>query len=360
MVAQKTVKSLFQLAFGAVYHDVVCQLDSQLHPKTVTEDDDVEAYPPKKKRKVDSVVAAKKRNPAEILKAQLDEYLVSWYSHLRPQLIEHFIHNNYKGYESHSHFWSHVCLSFFESVLDQSFTSLNLTAVKQDSLLCLSNPTQLLEIITRCSPLLQELNFTFCSPEEAPAVDQRFGLLLGTLTHLTSLTLLFQTTGKCLDLFTSLGQSCPQLVTLCVGRVPFGTEQVLALVLGSKRALLPPAFPKDVEKLADVQFSPNSVSPICNSLKKLCFDCDDDEPCSKPPTIFLLRHIKNMQIWKNCWCERQEETQIILKWLQKKSARKSPRLLQKMKTTTASSSEDMMSSIQWTTDSPFSGMAYNF
>ena len=352
MIASRKVKSLFELAFQATYSQVHSQafLTAAWFDITALLEIDLEANasPPKKKIKVDPITA--------VVKAQLDEYLVSWYSHLRPQLIEHFIHNNYKDYESHSHFWSHVCLSFFESVLDQSFTSLNLTAVKQDSLLCLSNPTQLLEIITRCSPLLQELNFTFCSPEEAPAVDQRFGLPLGTLTHLTSLTLLFQTTGKCLDFFTSLGQSCPQLVTLRVGKVPFGVEQVLALVLGSKRALLPPAFPKDVEKLADVQFSPNSVSPICNSLKKLCFDCDDDEPCS---TIFLLRHIKNMQIWKNCWCERQEETQIILKWLQKKSARKSPRLLQKMKTTTASSSEDMMSSIQWTYDSPFSGMAYN-
>ena len=349
MVAQKTVKSLFQLAFVAVYHHVVCQLDSQLHPKTVTEDDDVEAYPPKKKRKVDSVVAAKKRNPAEILKAQLDEYLVSWYSHLRPQLIQRFIHN----YSNIFH--SKLQLSFLDAVLDQSFTSFDLKVIKQDLILCLVDPTQLLEIVSRRSPLLQTLDLTFCSHklELAPEVDPRFGLLLGKLTHLTSLTLSFQTTGKCLHFFTSLGQSCPQLVTLRVGRVPFGTEQVLALVLGSKRALLPPAFPKDVEKLADVQFSPDSVSPICNSLKKLCYDCDDNKPCSKPPTIFLLRHIKNLEVWKICMCKRQEETQIILKWLQKKKARKSLRLLQKNKNTTSSS-------IQWTYDSPFSGIVYIF
>ena len=361
MIADKKVKSLFELAFVAVYHHVVGQLESQLYLKTVNEG--VDNCPPKKKIKVDSRVETKKLNSAAAIKAQLDEYLVSWYSHLRPRLIQRFIHNyciNHGGLIVTTDSHTKLHLSFFDSLLDQNVTIFDLTAVRKDYLFRLEDPTQLLEVITKRSPLLQTLNLTFFSHVEAPAVDKRFGQLLGKLTHLTCLTLSFQSTSLCLDFFSSLGESCPQLSSLRLGKIPFGTDQVLALVLGSKRALLPPAFPKDVEKLADVQFSSDSVSPICNSLKKLCIDCDEDKPCSKPPTIFLLRHIKNLEVWKNCSNQRQGETHTILKWLLRKSARKSPRLLQKMKTTTASSSEDMMSSIQWTTDSPFSGMAYNF
>ena len=102
-------------------------------------------------------------------------------------------------------------------------------------------------------------------------MDQRFGLLLGKLTHLTSLTLSCEIKGKCLDFFSCLGQSCPQLASLCLDEDwPFDVDQVLALVLGSKRALLPLEFPKDANKLADVQFSSESLNPICNSLKTLC------------------------------------------------------------------------------------------
>ena len=353
MIADKKVKSLFELAFVAVYHHVVGQLESQLYLKTVNEG--VDNCPPKKKIKVDSRVETKKLNSAAAIKAQLDEYLVSWYSHLRPQLIQRFIHNyciNHGGLiTTDSHTKLH--LSFFDSLLDQNVTIFDLTAVRKDYLFRLEDPTQLLEVITKRSPLLQTLNLTFFSHVEAPAVDKGFCQLLGKLTHLTCLTLSFKSTSLCLDFFSSLGESCPQLSSLRLGKIPFGTDQVLALVLGSKRALLPPAFPKDVEKLADVQFSPDSVSPICNSLKKLCYDCDDIKPCFKPPTIFFLRHIKNLEVWKLCMCKRQEETQIILKWLQKKKARKSLRLLQKNKKTTSSS-------IQWTYDSPFSGIVYIF
>ena len=359
MIADKKVKSLFELAFVAVYHHVVGQLESQLHLKTVNEG--VDTCPPKKKKKVDSRVETKKLNSAAAIKAQLDEYLVSWYSHLRPRLIQRFIHNyciNHGGLIVTTDSHTKLHLSFFDSLLDQNVTIFDLTAVRKDYLFRLEDPTQLLEVITKRSPLLQTLNLTFFSHVEAPAVDKRFGQLLGKLTHLTCLTLSFQSTSLCLDFFSSLGESCPQLSSLRLGKIPFGTDQVLALVLGGKQVLLPPEFPTQTAILADVQFSPESVSPICNSLKKLCYGCEEDKPCPVSPVIFLLRHIKNLQMWKNCCGKRRGDARIILKWLQKKSARKSSRLLQNNKTATISTEGN--GSIQWTLDAPFNGIAYNF
>ena len=359
MIADKKVKSLFELAFVAVYHHVVGQLESQLHLTTVNEG--VDTRPPKKKKKVDcSRVETKKLNSAATVKAQLDEYLVSWYSHLRPRLIQRFIHNyciNHGGLIT-TDFHTKLHLSFFDSLLDQSVTIFDLTAVRKDYLFRLEDPTQLLEVITKRSPLLRTLNLTFFSHVEAPLVDKRFGQLLGKLTHLTSLTLSFESTSLCLDFFSSLGECCPQLSSLHLGKIPFGTDQVLALVLGGKQVLLPPEFPKQTEILADVQFSPESVSPICNSLKKICYGYEEDKPCPVPPVIFLLRHIKHLQMWKNGCGKRCGDARIILKWLQKKSARKSSRLLQNNKTATISTEGN--GSIQWTLDAPFNGIAYNF
>ena len=119
---------------------------------------------------------------------------------------------------------------------------------------------------------------------------------MGKLTHLTSLTLCLETNEECLEFFSSLGYSCPQLTTLCLHQIPFGADQFLALVLGNKKNLLPPEFPKDFDGLKDLQFSPESVSPICSSLKELCFYKDQDDKC----VPFFLRHFKRLEKMKCC------------------------------------------------------------
>ena len=66
-----------------------------------------------------------------------------------------------------------------------------------------------------------------------------------------------------------MGHSPPQLTTLCLQKIPFGADQSLALVFGNKTTLLPPKFLKDFDGLMDIQFSPESVSPIFSSLRVL-------------------------------------------------------------------------------------------
>ena len=100
----------------------------------------------------------------------------------------------------------------------------------------------------------------------------------------------YKTTDECLDLFSCLSQLC-HLESLSLGKVPFNTNQVLSLMLGSKQALLLRTFPKEAAKVAVIQFIPVSVSPICKSLKKLIYDCDEAiGTCNSPPFAFILRH----------------------------------------------------------------------
>ena len=357
MVDQKKVKPLFELASVATYHRIISQIEHQLRSSPTTENDvgASSTCQPKKKRKVDSFyVYSNKYKPPNIVKAQVDEYLVGWYSHLRPQLVQRFIHNYCHQDQGTARSNMKLCLSFFDSVLDQSFTSFDLTAIKRSEIFWLADPNHLLEVITKRSPLLQTLDLTFRSHKRTPTMDLRFGLLSGKLTQLTSLTLSFQTSGECLDFFSSLVQFCPQLVTLCLSQFPFGVDQVLALMLGNKRALLSPEFPKDNDKLADVQFSPKSLTPICNSLKELCYDSFFGVPVS-----FLLRHFKKMEKWQCSKHKRFKYSGAIMRWLNEKSAhpivkRKSHRLLQKNKTITITSKE--IGDIQWTIDAPFIGI----
>ena len=362
------VKSLFDLATVATYNNMVAQLKRQFQSPATTEIvAEANLSPPKKKkRKVDSsLFETKKKDPPNVVRAQLDEYLVSWYSHLRPLLLQRFVHN-YCDDDQEAQANMKLILSFFDSVLDQNFTSLSLNAMKKINPLFINDPIKLLEIITQRSPLLKTLDLNFRSHEEVPLIDQRFGLLLGKLTHLTSLTLSsIQTTGNCADLFSSLSQTCPQLATLQLVEVPFGTNQILALMLGSKRALLSSEFPKDTETLADVQFSPECLTPLCNNLKVLRYDCEFLHPgmCRISPIAFFLRHFKNLEVWESCRHLMNRDSLTIIRWLIKKNAipivkRKSPRLLPKSKTTTNSSKE--IGSIQWTVDAPFTGIVAFF
>ena len=182
MVNQKKVKSLFELATTATYRYVVSKIEYQLQAPPTTEIDvGANTRPPKKKRKLDPSDLKKKDSP-NIVKAQLDEYLVSWYSHLKHQLVQRFIHN-YCDDEGTARSNMQLNLAFIDSVLDQSFTRFHLAAIKKDNLFLNVDPAELLNIIIKRSPLLQSLDLTLRSPQGlSPTMDQQFGHLLGKLT----------------------------------------------------------------------------------------------------------------------------------------------------------------------------------
>ena len=94
MVDQKKVKPLFELASVATYHRIISQIEHQLRSSPTTANDvgASSTCQPKKKRKVDSFyVYSNKYKPPNIVKAQVDEYLVvsetSAGSTFHPQLL---------------------------------------------------------------------------------------------------------------------------------------------------------------------------------------------------------------------------------------------------------------------------------
>ena len=344
------LKSLVDLSTEAILRSVVHQLHFQPARKN-------NGPPPSKKKKTST--EAIRTDQVETVRAQLDDYLVSWYSSFRQNLVNQFI-SAYCSGPVNAVFNPNLLISFFSSVLDHSFKSLKLAGEEKDPLV-LPNPTQLLGIVADCSPLLKILDFSFTFPLKSASIDKSFGQSLGNLKHLTSLTLSFGTINTCLDLFVTLGKSFNQLTVLRLGKMPFEIDQVVALMLGDKRALLPSQFPKDFEKLIDVQFTPESLSPICFSLKELHYTCDATRNvCQFQPVAFILRHFRKLEKFGSRNCEhattnRQFEknsiSHSILHWHKQCGTRKSLRLQGK----NVKRNSEELGLIEWTVGSPFTG-----
>ena len=387
MVLFWQVKSLVDLAIGAMLQGIVDKCPPSYSSGQVEEADSIddgeatankgqqdEGAPAKKKRRIES----KSNDSVANIRNQLNEYLVSSYSPVRQTLVERFFITYCTQIDVAFNHQLH--LFFLDCVLDNTFTSNALTESitlgTENGILtktgCLSkkrplpfpDPIQLLKVIANRSPLLKTLQLSFCLPSNSAPPGKTFCLMLGKLKHLTSLTLSFGTVSDSLEFYSSLGQSCPQLANLHLGEVPFETDQVLALILGEKRSLLPPDFPKTFDKLIDVQFNPECLSPICHSLMELHYQCDESkEICQYPPMAFILRHFRELErfVLKDCKHRRSvnqlgnTSANAILHWHNQLGLRKSDRLL-RSQTNKKSSKEWGL--IQWSVGVAFTGKIY--
>ena len=363
------LNSLFALASEAILSSIIKQLNKRQPPTPSSY-----KVPPKKKNKVDSsalanveIIDPKALTGVEVVRAQLDEYLVSWYSCVRHDLIQQFLTKYYCSccQPGEDKFNQNLLVSFMDSVMDKSFTCFTLPegVIPQISH---SDLTQLLKIISFRSPQLENLNISLGLP-----LGPEFALSLANFTHLTYLTLSSdEGLNNTLKLFSHLGHSCPQLESLHLAKITFGVDQVLALILGDKQALLPPDFPSDALKLMDLQFSPASLTPICFSLKELNFFCDESKSVCQflyaqqnPPTALLLRHFRKLEKIGRSACKhpripesqassRNNKTAVIIQhWHEQQCLRKSPRFQGKKK----SNSSEKIDLLEWTIDAPFIG-----
>ena len=317
------VKPLAELATLSIFQKVIswlaapCEDDDSNNDSSPENTDENINPPPDKKRKVFALsLESSHNNTIQTLRAQLDEYLVSSYSQVRQTLLDMFLSTYCYGSKTTAgDFNDSLCLYFFDTVLDKSFKSFSLPGsvighangvISSSGLIIkkcpfpLLNPTKLLEVISTRSPLLERLDLTFSLAKKTEFLDSMFCFQLGKLIHLTSLTLSFKPTDNCLDFFTSLGYSCPQLAILHLSKIPFGTaDQLLALMLGSKHILLPPDFSKNAAQLIDIEFSPGSIRPICNSLKELFYVCGE----KVLHIAFVLRHFRNLEKLERSECQ---------------------------------------------------------
>jgi len=171
-------------------------------------------------------------------------------------------------------------------------------------------PVKLLEVLAKRSPLLKSLKLQippWHHSLNALGLGTYFGNTFQKLEKLTELDLNWAEDSKVMaSFFAALATSCPLLKHLKLGdQVQFGIKQRLALVLGTNAHLLPQFV---VEKMDDLQFGDEYVTPLCQSLESLTVlggsqqvryvEDGDEEECfcirNTPSMVFLLRHIHQL------------------------------------------------------------------
>ena len=336
-----------------------------------------ESPPSKKKRKMEQSANASESSPAssppvsslhsnsrdnnvEGIRIRLGDNLVGSSFQIRHQLVQRFL----SEVTDNTGWSSDTILSFLDSILDETFSKLDFIAKEEEDYhpLALVDPVKLLKVFARRSPLINKLKLCFGLPRRSVPFKPMIGQMLAVFKNLTSLSLDWKTTDRsCLLFFEALGDSCPKLITLkLLGHLPFGIQQVLALMLGKKRELLPRDFLEEIggeEELAEVQFTRESVTPICNSLKHFKHSNSDDclNPvfCSSAASLaFILRHFPQLQTW----IDSGQEFKVLgtsVQLLHKQQQLASSINLNQQATTKIS---EELGLIQWRLNVPFSGI----
>jgi len=376
------VLPLKELATEALFEGIVAELVScpsnQTGEIAVQEEED-SCLPAEKKRKMDETVDAyssssptsltssiysshRREHLVEQIRTRLSEYLVSSYSHVRHQLVQRFLDTvTVTGWSHHYH---DIILSFLDCLLDDTFTKCHFIEKVEEEKhpFALINPEKLFKVLASRSPLIHKLKLCFGLPGRSVPFKPIIGQMLATFKNLTNLSLDWKTTDRsCLLFFEALGDSCPNLNTLkLLGHLPFGIQQVLALMLGKKRELLPRDFLDEIggeDALAEVQFAPESLTPICHSLKNIKHifsgGCLNPVFCSSAASLaFILRHIPQLQTW----IDPGQEFKVLgtsIQLLHKQQQLASSTNLNQQVTTKIS---EELGLIQWRLNVPFSGI----
>lgn len=358
MVLQRKVKCLFDSAMEGIFQGLIRKLEKLILESGKDSTKQESQLPKEKKRKLDSNDSMVE-DSIEAIRAELNEYLASWYTYARPKLLQRFI--TYHSKKENTLENQEIFLSFMDSVLDHTFTKFTLLSKK-----CETSLIDVLKILYSRSPLLQTIELFMTSHQEA-VIDSTFCNLLGKFSHLSSLTLYFaKEQQQSLDLFICLGQSFPQLEILYLDNIDLTSYKALALILGHKLTLLPSEFPIKARQLDDIQFTAGSLSPICTSLKLLEFENSCSERlCHCPSVTFLLRHFIKLEKL-NFICDKannQLENVSARTWMnasllhlhKKQYARNSSRQKQ---INTSKRNSDELGLIEWTVQSPFYGNKY--
>ena len=255
-----------------------------------------------------------------------------------------------------------LCFLFLDCVLNDSITEFKMYegGYRQNGI---QDPNKLLQVLIDRSPRIQslDLNFLF-SMRMNQHQEVKFVLNLKTgFTNLTSLSLLWDTTdtNDSILFFTYLGECCP-LLTLFAFQSKFSVSNLLALMLGPKHHLFPKSMkieisdPNTINDLYKLQFPAESLTPLCRSLKKI--DCGVYVPaeCNRLdsyvrafayrhfPQLVALRRYNDNPSGQHVFCGFVHRLYETTKGNKKiiKTSRSSPSL----------------GSIQWTVNSPFTGI----
>jgi len=350
------VKTLYNSAFELVYRLLISEFSGIFRKKNNV------AYlegPPSKVSRTEScddyVLSEAKRNKAlDDIRQKLDENLIGKYSDERKKILDRFLksYNTVKQCDVDYN----LCLAFFNCLLDESFTDFDLTGGEQEYHPFKNfDPLEVVPVISRRSPNLKLLSLSFASLELVTTMITPLCTSLKTYNFLTSLTLSSPWATRIaidyLPLFISLGQSCPNLICLHFAgnfAMFLNLQHLLALVLGKKIELLPQQLVLQLNSnnssVAHMQFTPQSVTPICSSLQQLGVYC-----LGKEEAAFALRHFPKL---KKCQAKSIEggdgEAILLLHRQKKESSLICP--------TNHLQSSKSLGLIEWTLDAPFQGI----
>ena len=247
------------------------------------------------------------------LKKKLNEYLVGTHRHFREKLWKEFCIRLIDKASRDNQPQFEIC-DFLSCILDNKFCHLEVGSQLNESQDPSPQggkfyPARVIETIAHNSPTLSSLSFKFLLWQSGPsrASQELFAKSFFNLKNLTHFKITgWRSTSDLTVFFTHLGCSCPNLTSLELGEqdsLQFSLQHVLALVLGEEADIFPHSVRQQAQKampnLYLLQFSNESVTPICKSLKVLKIHYGRHQvpiEMQVKSTAFLLRHFPQLEI----------------------------------------------------------------
>ena len=308
------VKTLKKIAIDGIYQDIVSSLSfspencskkrkwENLSEGTIHAADEPSAKPPEKKRKINPTEEAVKE-----LREKLDQYLVGTYNHVREQLC--YLYNSHEVSDRPD-----LCL-FLNCILNNSFSVLDFEKdhLHQSSILPLDDhcsPITIVNTAAQWCPSLRKIAFVI-EHSELPlkSWEAQWIQSFAQFKFLAKLELTWLSSSDCIQFFTHLGSSCPNLKHLKLKQLPFQLDQQLALVLGKQAALIPLSVKEDLWRseghLHLLSFAKEfDLAPMCQSLEYLSVSSETSASLqlSTYSSVFILRHfplLKKMSVQFN-------------------------------------------------------------
>ena len=357
------VKTLRNFAFEVVYRELILDFDfifrKEKRNTATFVDWNQQSRPLAKVSRTDFsqdyVLSQAIRNKAvDGIKKKLDENLIGKYSEERKQIVNRFVKNYRNVYQFDVDF--NLCLAFLMCLLDETFIEFDLTGGEEEyHPFKHFDPSELLPVISERSPNLKFIRLSFASLELVASLIPTLCTSLLTFKCLTSLCLTspwaIRIVIDSLPLFSSLGESCPNLIRLQLAgylSIFFKFEHLLALVLGKKINLVPQQLILQLNanqySLAQLQFTPQSVTPMCSSIQQL-----EVYGLSKEQAAFALRHFPKLQKCQTKYLEGGDGEAVRLLHQQQKQSNL-------IHSTTCHEFSESMGFIEWTLNAPFYGI----
>jgi hypothetical protein len=307
MAPKKEIKSLKNLSIELLYQDLIRNLLPLAG--NVMSGYDINQQPSSKKPKLNH----QHNDVTDTVKEVLNEYLIGGLSRFRQKLANNFL-KYYRLFGSKFQNSLDIFIPnadlfslYLGCVLDQNVKELVIPWLDYNS--ASSSYAQIIEKVGQISPNLKTLKWKCEWNSLTPLMSAQSAL--GAFKNLTVLELKWETSHSTLDFFTHLGTVCSQLKIVNLIRLEFNIPHLLALMFGPKQYLLPSSIKEQVlgpdNKLHQFQFTPASLTPICQNLVKFSSGQKSSYTnyClwgNHSAVAFILRHFPKLRLCSTECC----------------------------------------------------------